>query len=151
MVAREPIPEQGVDDKPRILPILAALALCACHPPAARSESAAAPPPAQGPVNPDAGVTTYRCVDGSSIVAGYPDARTAVVTYKGHAYTLKMAPSARGRRYTGYGIEWRIDDGHATVTALKPGEEAATARGVDCTAQPQSTKPTKTSFRPSSP
>jgi membrane-bound inhibitor of C-type lysozyme len=133
-----------VDKKLRILPVLTALALAACHPPAARSEGA--PLPAQGPVNPDAGVTTYRCMDGSSIVAGYPDAKTAVVTYKDHAYTLKLAPAASGQRYIGYGIEWRTEGGHATITALKPGEEAATARGVDCTAQPQSTKPTKTSF-----
>jgi membrane-bound inhibitor of C-type lysozyme len=148
MKAGEAVPEQGVDKKLRILPVLTALVLAACHPPAARSEGAP-PPPAQGPVNPDAGVTTYRCMDGSLIVAGYPDAKTAVVTYKDHAYTLKLAPSASGQRYTGYGIEWRTEGGHGTITALKPGEEAATARGVDCTAQPQSTKPTKTSFRPS--
>jgi membrane-bound inhibitor of C-type lysozyme len=135
-----------VDDKLRILPVVTVLALAACHPPAERSEGAATPP-APGPVNPDAGVTTYKCMDGSSIVAGYPDAKTAVVTYKDHAYTLKLSPSASGQRYTGYGIEWRTEGGHATITALKPGEEAATARGVDCTAQPQSTKPTKTSFR----
>jgi membrane-bound inhibitor of C-type lysozyme len=151
MVAREAVPEQGVDKKLRILPILAALALAACDPPPARSEAAAPPPPAPGPVNPDAGVTTYKCMDGSSIVAGYPDAQTAVVTYRDHAYTLKLAPSAGGQRYTGYGLEWRTEGGRATITALKPGEEAATARGVDCTAQPQSTSPTKTSFRPSSP
>jgi len=133
----------------RLLPILTGLALAACHPPAARSEGA--PPPAHGPVNPDAGVTTYKCADGSSIVAGYPDHETAVVTYKGHAYTLKLAPSADGARYTGYGLQWWTRGPRATITALKPGEEAATARGVDCTAQPQSTKPTKISLRPSSP
>lgn len=142
---------QGADKKLATLPLLTALALAACHPPAAARSEAAPPPPAQGPVNPDAGVTTYRCVDGSTMVAGYPDNQTAVVTYKDHAYTLKLAPSAKGQRYTGYGLEWRTEGGQATIAALKPGEAAASARGVACTAQPQSTKPTKTSFRPSSP
>jgi membrane-bound inhibitor of C-type lysozyme len=144
------IAEQGVDDELRILAIATALALAACHPPAAKSQGA--PPAAtQGPVNPDAGVTAYRCADGSSIVAGYPDAKTAVVTYKDHAYTLKLAPSVRGQRYTGYGLQWQTDGDRATITALKPGEEAATAPGVGCVAQPQSAQATKTSFRPSSP
>jgi membrane-bound inhibitor of C-type lysozyme len=150
MVAREAVREQGVEDKLKVLPIVAALALSACHAPAAKSQGAP-PSAAQGPVNPDAGVTAYRCMDGSTIVAGYPDSKTAVVTYKDHAYTLKLAPSASGTRYTGYGLQWQTRGDHATITPLKPGEEAATAPGVECTAQPQSTQATKTSFRSSSP
>jgi membrane-bound inhibitor of C-type lysozyme len=150
MVACEAVREQGVEDKLKVLSILAALALGACHAPAAKSQGAP-PSAAQGPVNPDAGVTAYKCMDGSTIIAGYPDSKTAVVTYKDHAYTLKLAPSASGARYTGYGLQWQTRGDHATITALKPGEEAATAPGVECIAQPQSTKATKTAFRSSSP
>jgi membrane-bound inhibitor of C-type lysozyme len=149
-VAREAVREQGVEDKLKVLTILAALVLGGCHAPPAKSQGAP-PPAAQGPVNPDAGVTAYKCMDGSTIVAGYPDAKTAVVTYRDHAYTLKLAPSASGSRYTGYGLQWQTEGGHARITALKPGEEAATAPGVECAAEPQSTAPTKTSFRSSSP
>lgn len=146
MVARRAVREQGVEDKSKALPILIALALAACHAPAAKSQGA---PP--GPVNPDAGVTTYRCADGSSIVAGYPDRNTAVVTYRDHAYTLKLAPSARGARYTGYGLQWWTKGALASIAALKAGEEAATAPGVDCAAQSQPATATRTAFRPSSP
>jgi membrane-bound inhibitor of C-type lysozyme len=150
MVASGAVREQGVEDKLKAVPILIALALSACHAPAAKSQGA--PPSAtQGPVNPDAGVTDYKCMDGSTIVAGYPDAKTAIVTYRDHAYTLKLAPSATGSRYTGYGLQWQTEGGRARITALKPGEEAATAPGVECTAEPQSATATKTTFRSSSP
>jgi membrane-bound inhibitor of C-type lysozyme len=153
MVTREPIREQGVENKLRALPILVALILAACHPPAARSEAASPPPRApQGPVNPDAGVTTYRCVDGSSIVAGYPDSKTAVVTYKDHAYTLKLAPSATGARFTGYGLQWWTKAAHASIAALKPGGDVAVEPGLECAAapdQPAANPATRTSFTPS--
>jgi membrane-bound inhibitor of C-type lysozyme len=152
MVAREGVEEQGMEDKPKALPVLIALALAACGPPAAKSQGA--PPAApQGPVNPDAGVTNYRCADGSSIVAGYPDSQTAVVTYRDHAYTLKLAPSASGARYTGYGLQWRTEGDHASIATLNPGETTATAPGVACAAdaRPASQAATRTAFRPSSP
>ena len=88
---------------------LTALALCGC-----RDNALAPPPPApnrpqsSGAVNPDARVTSYACADGQTIVAGYPDGATAVVTYKDHAYTLKLARSASGARYTGYGLQWCV-------------------------------------------
>jgi membrane-bound inhibitor of C-type lysozyme len=151
MVAREAIREQGVEDKLRGLAVLIALILAACHAPSAKSE--AAPPPAAppGPVNPDAGVTTYRCADGSSIVAGYPDRNTAVVTYKDHAYTLKLAPSATGRRYTGYGLQWWTKGARAHVAALKPNGDAPAEPGLACVAaqdQPTANPTTRTSFSP---
>jgi membrane-bound inhibitor of C-type lysozyme len=114
-----------------------ALGLTACRDhPVASSQAQASAPASQGSVNPDAGVTTYACVDGSTITAGYPDARTAVVTYKDHAYTLKLTRSASGARYTGYGLQWQTKGAHAVIAPLKPGEETASAAGVDCTAAP---------------
>ncbi len=153
MVAREAIGEQGVAHKLRVLAILVALSLAACHPPAAKSQGAPPPPPAaaQGPVNPDAGVTTYSCVDGSSIVAGYPDSQTAVVTYKDHAYTLKRRPSASGARYTGYGLQWWTKGAHASIATLKPAGDAAVEPGLECSAaqgQPAANPATRTSFTP---
>jgi membrane-bound inhibitor of C-type lysozyme len=108
------------------------LALAACH---GQKAAPVRAPEASGPVNPDPGVTTYACIDGQRITVGYPDARTAVVTYKDHAYTLKLAPSADGARYTGYGLQWQTRGPHATITALKAGEEIASDPGLDCTAE----------------
>lgn len=114
------------------VPILwLAMALAGCH---EGKPTVTSPPMAAGPVNPDPGVTTYVCVDGQTITAGYPDAQTAVVTYKDHAYTLKLARSADGARYTGYGLQWWTRGPHAAIAALKPGEEIASAPGLDCAA-----------------
>jgi membrane-bound inhibitor of C-type lysozyme len=106
---------------------------------------------AQGPVNPDAGVTSYACLDGQTITAGYPDRETAVVTYKDHAYTLKRAPSASGARYTGYGLQWWVKGAHASIAALGAGEDVATGAALDCAAPPPApaARPgTRTSFTP---
>ena len=72
---------------------------------------------AQGPVNPDVRVVTFACADGSTIVAGYPDAKTAIVTWKNHAYTLQLATAAGGARYIGFGLQWRVEGDRATLTA----------------------------------
>jgi len=137
MVAPKAIPEQGVTAWARaaIGGVLAAgLAGCGDPPAAGRGVSSAASPP--GPVNPDARVTHYACVDGQTITAGYPDSGTAVVTYRDHAYTLKRTPSAGGARYTGYGLQWETRGARARIAPLAPGEEAASAPGLDCTAAP---------------
>jgi membrane-bound inhibitor of C-type lysozyme len=124
------IREQGAGvARAGVLAMVLGLGLAGCRNPPA-------PSAAQGAVNPDAGVTTYACVDGSTITAGYPDRQTAVVTYRDHAYTLKLARSASGARYTGYGLQWQTKGAHAAIAPLKSGEEAASAPGVDCTAQP---------------
>lgn len=116
-----------------------ALSLGACSRPAptvappAPAETPAAASASAGPVNPPAKVTTYRCADGQTVEAGYPDSQTAIVTYKGHAYTLKIARSGSGARYTGMGLQWwtkGLDDG--TISALKPGEDIASATGLAC-------------------
>jgi membrane-bound inhibitor of C-type lysozyme len=116
------------------LSVLLATGLAGCRdqPP---GRSSASPPPAvaPGPVNPDVRVVDYTCADGQRITAGYPDRETAIVTYKGHAYTLKQAASASGARYTGYGLQWWEKGPQASIAALKPGEDIAPP-GVDCTA-----------------
>jgi membrane-bound inhibitor of C-type lysozyme len=94
------------------------------------SQAQAAPQP----VNPQVQVTSYRCRDGQTVVAGYPDAQTAVVTVRNHAYNLKLARSASGARYTGYGLQWWVRGPHAALAPLRPGEAVATRPGVDCTA-----------------
>jgi membrane-bound inhibitor of C-type lysozyme len=154
MVARMTIREQGVARKTRagVAVILLGLGLVGCgdqgH--VARAAAPAPPPTAQEPVNPAIRVITYACADGQTIVAGYPDRETAVVTYKDHAYTLKLARSASGARYTGYGLQWWTKGDHASIAALKAGEDIAPP-GVDCTAheeQPGADTVTRTSFEP---
>lgn len=99
-------------------------------------DSTAPTPAAPGPVNPDARVTTYRCEDGRSVDAGYPDSETAVVTIGGHAYTLKVARSGSGARYTGMGWQWWTKGmTDAQLAPLKPGEDIASARSVACVAK----------------
>jgi membrane-bound inhibitor of C-type lysozyme len=130
------VEEQSVDARlktPLVLLLFLELAACTGR----KSESQSAPPPAApsaGPVNPDAGVTAYRCQDGQAIVAGYPDRNTAVVTYKGHAYTLKLAGTEEGARYTGYGLQWTVKGRRAALAVLKPGEERASDPGLACVA-----------------
>jgi membrane-bound inhibitor of C-type lysozyme len=131
---------------PLVLVLLLGLAACTDR----KSEShLPAAPPSAGQVNPDAGVTDYRCQDGQEIVAGYPDRNTAVVTYKGHAYTLKLAGTEKGARYTGYGLQWTVTGGRAALAVLKPGEERARDPGLACVADqagPAKTATAETSF-----
>ena len=117
------------------LTILAALCLTGCGD---RTKVASAPPvtppPATspGPVNPDPGVTRYVCADGQTVIAGYPDRETAIVSYRDHSYTLKLAGAADDARYTGYGLQWRIRGGRATLSELKTDEAAAQGEGLEC-------------------
>lgn len=126
----------------RWVALLAAAPLAACQPQATSeaklpSGSANVPAPLQGgPVNPDPGVTAYACQGGERITAGYPDSQTAVVEYRGHAYTLKLARSASGARYTGFGLQWWTKGlEHGVLAHLKPGEEVASAPGMTCDAE----------------
>jgi membrane-bound inhibitor of C-type lysozyme len=121
----------------RILAWAALPALVACSRPAAESQAAPAPrasaASAGQAVNPPANVATYICADGQTIEAGYPDRDTAVVTYKGHAYTLKSATAASGARYVGYGLQWWTRGmTQATLSTLKPGETIASEAGLPC-------------------
>lgn len=116
--------------------LLLCLALGACQ----RGTAPAASPPAiaAGPVNPDAGVRAYRCEDGRTVEAGYPDRDTAVVDVGGHAYTLKAQSAASGVRYVGFGLQWwtkGLQEGR--LARLKEGETIASEAGVLCRAGSQ--------------
>lgn len=50
--------------------------------------------------------SNWQCESGAAITASYPDTDTAIVTYKGKVYNLKIAVSASGARYVGEEIEW---------------------------------------------
>jgi membrane-bound inhibitor of C-type lysozyme len=118
---------------------LLVLALGACSkpaapPPADSAPTATAPPAA---VTADPGVVTYACMDGQTVVAGYPDKDTAVVTVGGQAYTLKIARSGSGARYTGMGLQWWTKGPvEGALARLQPGEDIASAPGVACSAKP---------------
>jgi membrane-bound inhibitor of C-type lysozyme len=124
----------------RFAAIALALGLAACSQPQRQAHIDAAPEPpptAAGPVNPDPKIATYSCADGEMAQVGYPDRDTAVLDYKGRAYTLKIARSASGARYIGYGLQWWTTGPDAgAIATLKPGEEIASAPGVRCTTRP---------------
>jgi membrane-bound inhibitor of C-type lysozyme len=113
------------------------LALCACSKtPTAPEASAPVAGATPEPVTADPGVITYACKDGQTVIAGYPDKDTAVVTVGGHAYTLKVVRSGSGARYTGMGLQWwtkGLTEG--SLARLKPGEDIASAPGVACSAK----------------
>ncbi len=114
--------------------VLLAPGAVGCRPTAA-PEARPPAPAAAGAVNPDPRVTLYKCPDGQAIEAGYPDSQTAVVTYKGHAYTLKTARSGSGARYTGMGLQWWTKGlRQGSIAALKPGEDVAGDPGMTCVA-----------------
>jgi membrane-bound inhibitor of C-type lysozyme len=117
-----------------LLPILALAACNRPEPEAAPPAAAEASGPVAGqPVNPPAEVATYLCTDGQTVRAGYPDRETAVVDYKGHAYTLKAAAAASGVRYVGYGLQWWTKGmTQASLAPLKDGETIASAPGLRC-------------------
>ncbi|QEE25499.1 lysozyme inhibitor [Rhodanobacter glycinis] len=103
---------------PRTLLIIPALLLAGCQTPAA-------------------GVTaktfSYRCDDGRSVQASYPDADTAVLTLDGHAHRLHITRSADGARYVGDTWQWWTKGMHdASLAPLKPGETYASTPGVAC-------------------
>ena len=111
--------------------VLASLGLSACNRPAEQakaSEKAAAPPA-------EAKVTTYVCADGRTVRASYPDPDTAVVDIDGKTRNLKIAISASGARYTGDGYQWWTKGmSEGQLSPLKPGEDIASAPGVNCSA-----------------
>lgn len=109
------------------------LILGACGRPSEPAAAAAAKASTAAPVNPDPGVRTYRCEDGRSVQAGYPDRDTAVVEVDGHACTLKAQVAASGVRYVGFGLQWWTKGtAEARLSRLKDGETIASEAGVLC-------------------
>lgn len=75
----------------------------------------------------------YTCSNGQAVQAAYPDANTALIRLKGHAYTLHIAISGSGARYVGEGWQWwtkGMRDG--MLAPLAPGESIASAPGATC-------------------
>jgi membrane-bound inhibitor of C-type lysozyme len=90
---------------------------------------------AAGAVNPPANVTLYRCADGQTVEAGYPDPQVAVLKLRDHSYTLGRVRSASGVRFVGYGVQWWTRGRtQARLARLKPGETLASEAGVLCRA-----------------
>jgi membrane-bound inhibitor of C-type lysozyme len=125
-----------------------ALVLAACRPTTApQSQPQPRPQPSSpaapaGPVNADPHVTDYRCDDGQTVRAGYPDAQTAVVSVGGHAYTLKAGRAASGVRYVGFGLQWWTKGmAEGRLSRLKPDEEVASDPGVMCRTTPAAAQP----------
>jgi len=129
----------------RLFLAAAVVGLSACgrpgeRPAAAPAESAASLP--TGPVAADPHVTTYACADGRTVKAGYPDRDTAVLTVGDHTYTLKVARSASGARYTGFGLQWWTKGlAEGRLAPLKGGEEIASEAGVLCRAKSPDVSP----------
>lgn len=127
-----------------LIPSLAAsLGLVACG----RQEATEAPPPTPKPSLAGAPAAealggaatlgrnplTYRCEDGRTLRAAYPDSETAILEVGGQTHRLNVARSASGARYVGDGWQWwtkGMADG--MIAPLAPGEEIASAEGVDC-------------------
>ena len=118
--------------------VVAALSIAGCEQPAADKAQPKAPDRADAP-SPE---VAYACAGGRALTARYPDARTAIVTYEGQTFTLTLAESASGSRFTGGGREWWIkafpdrEEGTLSTTGAAAGGPpvAVCTRGV--TSQP---------------
>jgi membrane-bound inhibitor of C-type lysozyme len=104
---------------------LAALALAACSPEAETPPAPVTPSPL--PVGTPAPAVSYACESGQSATVVFPDTATALLTYKGRSYTLRIVQSASGARYVGSGLEWwsaaRGGSENATLSRLGPNED----------------------------
>ncbi len=115
----------------RVCLILMLASLGACQP-----STAAVGGERPAAVNPDPGVRTYHCEDGTIVEAGYPDARSAVVKVGGRPYPLQTQPAASGVRYVGFGLQWWTRGmTEARLARLKDGETIASDTGVLCRAK----------------
>jgi len=142
----------GLPDMKALFAAAALLALAGCNKPAAAPPAATAPAaptatPTAGAVNPVVTITSYACADtgaapvagappaGETLEVGYPDPASAVLVWRGHAYTLKLAQGGNGVRYIGYGMQWWTKTPtHGALSVLKTGEELASDAGLDCVA-----------------
>jgi len=74
----------------------------------------------------------YVCEDGRTVSALYTDSNTAQLKLGGSTHLLKIAVSASGARYTGDALQWWTKGDEAMLAPLKPGEDIASAAGVNC-------------------
>ncbi|GAB2566186.1 MliC family protein [Dyella jejuensis] len=109
-----------------LLASIATLALTGCVAPAARHADRGLP----------ISWTDYRCSDGQTVQAAYPDADTALIKVHGEAHTLHVALSGSGARYTGDGWQWWTKGMHDGMLApLASGETIASSPSIDCQAR----------------
>jgi len=108
---------------------LAALAVAACSPEAETLPAPVTPSPV--PIGTHAPAVSYACESGQSATVVFPDTSTALLTYKGRSYTLRIVQSASGARYVGSGLEWwsaaRGGSENATLSRLGPNEDVGEA------------------------
>jgi membrane-bound inhibitor of C-type lysozyme len=77
--------------------------------------------------------TLYRCDNGATVRAAYPDAHSALIDYQGRTWTLRLARSASGARYVTDGLQWWTSSAMlGAVSTLGPGETFASSPGVQC-------------------
>lgn len=87
---------------------LAVFAAAACSPEAETLPAPVTSSPV--PIGTHAPVASYVCESGQSATVAYPVTATALLTYKGRSYTLRIVQSASGARYVGSGLEWWSTD-----------------------------------------
>ena len=131
--------------------VLAILSLAACEKPAGTD----APSSARAPDRADAQPVeiAYACEGGKALRVRHPDARTAVVTYEGQTFTLTLAESASGQRFTGAGREWWVksypDREEGTLSPM--GAAAGGAPIAVCSKGPANDAAAGPAFNPSEP
>lgn len=62
--------------------------------------------------------TVHSCESGAIVKASYPFNETATVQYQGKTYSMQLAVSADGARYTGEQLEWWVRAGEGTLSHL---------------------------------
>jgi len=76
----------------------------------------------------------YACSDGSAVEVRYPSPDRAELRRDGALIAMGIQRSASGARYAGGGWEWWTKGPGGTLAALQPGEDVASAPGLDCLA-----------------
>ena len=80
-----------------------------------------------------ANAVTYRCDDGRTVQAVYPDTDSAVITFDGNTHRVHVVVSGSGARYSGDQWQWWTKGMRvARLAPLKSGETIASANGTRC-------------------
>lgn len=118
--------------RPLAVALMGAFALSACGQGATEPPATVEPPvtPVAAPTGPLPPPIAYACQSDQSVQVQYPDSETAQVTWRGQAYTLRIAPSGSGARYVGSGLEWwtasRNGQENATLSRIDPNDQVGT-------------------------
>lgn len=130
----------------RLTAAVAVLALTAACTQPEEAEPPAPVPPSPQPTTPQVPPVGYACESGQTVDVQYPDSATAQIAYKGQSYSLRLAPSASGARYSGSGLEWwtatRDGQESATLSRLGPNEDVGVAVLERCSRPSSGSTPT---------